>query len=179
MADETTKAEEKAEEKDTEQEQQEQKDEKTFTQAELDAVVQDRLSKAKKGMPTKEELAAFKAWQEGQKTEEQKKGEADQANKEALTAAEKKAAAAEARAACLEAGVAKDFAADVVLLAQAMVTEDLDINAAIAKVVEKYPAFKAATAPPVTVTTGARTEQAPSGASDDAARRAMGLPPKK
>lgn len=36
---------------------------KTFTQEEVDAVVGRRLAKAMKGMPSEEELAAFRSWQ--------------------------------------------------------------------------------------------------------------------
>lgn len=51
--------------------------EKTFTQEELDKIVQDRLDREKKKMPSKEELKAFKDWQESQKTAEQKQAEKD------------------------------------------------------------------------------------------------------
>ena len=43
--------------------------EKTFTQAELDTIVAKRLAKAQKGMPSDEELTAFRAWKESQQTE--------------------------------------------------------------------------------------------------------------
>lgn len=46
--------------------------EKTFTQAELDTIVARRLAKAQKGMPTDEELTAFRAWKDSQQTEKQK-----------------------------------------------------------------------------------------------------------
>lgn len=49
--------------------------EKTFTQEELNKIVQERLDKEKKKMPSKEELKAFKDWQESQKTAEQKQAE--------------------------------------------------------------------------------------------------------
>lgn len=45
--------------------------EKTFTQEDVDRIVKDRL----KRMPSKEELKAFKDWQESQKTAEQKQAE--------------------------------------------------------------------------------------------------------
>lgn len=43
--------------------------EKTFTQAELDAIVGRRVTKAMKGMPDESELSAFRAWKESQQTE--------------------------------------------------------------------------------------------------------------
>ena len=45
--------------------------EKTFTQEDVDKIVKERLKK----MPSKEELKAFKDWQEAQKTVEQKQAE--------------------------------------------------------------------------------------------------------
>lgn len=47
--------------------------EKTFTQEDVDRIIKDRL----KRMPSKEELKAFKDWQESQKTAEQKQAEKD------------------------------------------------------------------------------------------------------
>ena len=58
--------------------------EKTFTQEELDKIVQDRLDREKKKMPSKEELKAFKDWQESQKTAEQKQAEKDAEYKKTL-----------------------------------------------------------------------------------------------
>jgi len=46
--------------------------EHTFTQAEVDKLVGDRLAKVMKGMPSKEELAAYRAWKESQQTEQEK-----------------------------------------------------------------------------------------------------------
>lgn len=51
--------------------------EKTFTQEALNKIVQDRIEKEKKKMPSKEDLKAFKDWQESQKTVEQKQAEKD------------------------------------------------------------------------------------------------------
>lgn len=55
-----------------EQQAQQQSAEKTFTQAELDTIVARRLAKAQKGMPSDEELSAFRAWKESQQTEQQR-----------------------------------------------------------------------------------------------------------
>lgn len=46
--------------------------EKTFTQAELDAIVAKRLARATKGMPDETELTAFRAWKDSQQTEQQR-----------------------------------------------------------------------------------------------------------
>lgn len=46
--------------------------EKTFTQAEVDALIGKRVAKAMKGMPSEDELKAFNAWKESQQTEKEK-----------------------------------------------------------------------------------------------------------
>lgn len=60
---------------------------KTFTQEEVDALVGKRLAKAMKGIPSEEELKAFREWKSGQQTEQerwQKLTEENEANKTAL-----------------------------------------------------------------------------------------------
>lgn len=46
--------------------------EKTFTQAEVDAMIGKRLAKAMKGMPSEDELSAFRSWKESQQTEQER-----------------------------------------------------------------------------------------------------------
>lgn len=46
--------------------------EKTFTQAELNSIIEDRLAKARKNIPSKEELQQYNEWKENQKTEQEK-----------------------------------------------------------------------------------------------------------
>ncbi len=48
---------------------------KTFTQAELDEIIKREKAKAKREMPSKDEITAFKAWKEAQKTEAEKQAE--------------------------------------------------------------------------------------------------------
>ena len=45
---------------------------KTFTQEEVDNIVKERLAKAKKGIPSKEELTKYNEWKESQKTQQDK-----------------------------------------------------------------------------------------------------------
>ena len=49
--------------------------EKTFTQDEVNNIVKERLAKAQKGIPSKEELTKFNEWKESQKTQEDKYNE--------------------------------------------------------------------------------------------------------
>lgn len=46
--------------------------EKTFTQAEVDAMIGKRLAKAMKGMPSEEELTAYRTWKDGQAGEKER-----------------------------------------------------------------------------------------------------------
>lgn len=50
-------------------------EQKTFTQEELNTIVETRLAKAKKDMPSKEELKKYNEWREAQKTEQEKMAE--------------------------------------------------------------------------------------------------------
>lgn len=45
---------------------------KTFTQEEVDAIVGKRLAKAMKGVPSEEELSAYRSWKESQQTEQER-----------------------------------------------------------------------------------------------------------
>lgn len=64
--------------------------EKTFTQAEVDALIGKRIAKAMKGMPDEAELTAFRSWKESQQTE---KDRWDNLTKERDTAKSQLAAA--------------------------------------------------------------------------------------
>ena len=46
---------------------------KTFTQEEVDAMIGKRLAKAMKGMPSDEELTAYRTWKEGQAGEKERR----------------------------------------------------------------------------------------------------------
>lgn len=117
-------------------------EDKTFTQEELDKIVKERVARVKKDQPPKEELEAFKQWQESQKTEEEKKNEALNNAEKARVAAEERALLAETKVTCLSKGVASTSVDDVVILAKSMLNDDLSMEQAIDKVLEKYPSFK-------------------------------------
>lgn len=80
--------------------------EKTFTQEELNKIVQERLDKEKKKMPSKEDLKAFKDWKESQKTEAEKQAEKDAEYQKTLNELN----SLKQTNAVLEAGVNKDDA---------------------------------------------------------------------
>lgn len=117
-------------------------EEKTFTQADVDKLIKERLAREKKGQPSKEDLKAFKEWQDNQKTNEEKNAEKITAAETKVKEAEAKATALEAKVSALSKGVKADSVDDVVTLAKAMVDDDTTIDKAIDKVLKKYPSFK-------------------------------------
>lgn len=117
-------------------------DEKTFTQADVDRLIKERLAREKKGQPSKEDLETFNNWKESQKTEEEKKSEALTNAEKAKQDAEERANTLEAKVTCLSKGVLADSVDDVVILAKAMVSEEVTMDQAVDKVLEKYPSFK-------------------------------------
>ena len=128
--------------------------EKTFTQAEVDTIVKQRLERAAKGQPTKEEMEAFKKWQDSQKTAEQLSAEKISAAESGKAEAEKRAAAAEAKCCAYSKGVRAEAVDDVIALAMAKVNDDTPIEKAIDAVIAKYPSFCSAKSEPKGITTG-------------------------
>ena len=141
--------------------------EKTFTQKELDDIVRNRLERAKKDIPSKEELQAFREWQDGQKADSQNAAEELAAANFAKETAEKDRRALEIRVACLSKGVSPEFADDVIALAERYADENTPIESAVDSVIAKYPAFcgrnSCQSAPGIT--TGVRTQAIPGGSS--------------
>ena len=121
------------------------KPEKTFTQAELDAIVERRLKRER----TSAEEKADKAL--------------------------KRISELETKNVCYKLGIKEDCIEDAVALAEKLVNDKTDISAALGKVLEKYPVFKADTKP---AATGVHTETTKE-TDDSALRKAFGLPPKK
>lgn len=122
------------------------KPEKTFTQAEVDSIVEKRLKRER----TSAEEKADKAL--------------------------KRISELETKNACYKLGIKEDCIEDAVALAEKLVNDKTDISAALGKVLEKYPVFKADKSKPAA--TGVRTETTHD-TDDSALRKAFGLPPKK
>ena len=127
---------------------------KTFTQAELDAIVKQRLERQAKGQPSKEEMEAFRKWQDSRKTAEQLSAEKISAAESGRADAEKKLVAAEAKCCAYSKGVTAEAVDDVIALAMAKVSDDMPIEKAIDAVISKYPSFCSAKSAPQGVTTG-------------------------
>ena len=130
--------------------------EKTFTQKELDDIVKQRLDRAKKDMPSKDELKAFREWKDSQKTAEQKAAEQLAEVAAARDSAEREKSRLEIKVSCLAKGVPADAADDVIALAERFIDDDTTIEKAVEKVLEKYPSFRSAVKVPG-ITTGTKT----------------------
>ena len=109
--------------------------EKTFTQEELNKIVQERLDKEKKKMPSKEDLKAFKDWKESQKTEAEKQAEKEAKYQETLNELN----TLKQTNAVLEAGVNKDDV-DYVLFKVSKMEGDFDEN--LTKFLKDNPKYK-------------------------------------
>lgn len=109
------------------------KAEKTFTQAEVDRLIRERLARVeKKKTKTAEELGAEVA------TLNQTIAQLTQSN------------------ACYKAGIRAECVDDAVILAARLVKDDTDFDKALAQVVEKYPELLKKATP---VKTGVKTEE--------------------
>lgn len=101
------------------------------------------LAKKMKGMPSKEELAAFKKWQDEQKTENERLLEAQKAADAANAEASKKEAKANAMIAAISAGIKTEHLEDAVILAMVRTNDDTSIEDAIQTVAKNNPAWVA------------------------------------
>jgi hypothetical protein len=121
------------------------KGEKTFTQAEVNKLIKERLAreKAAKAATESEELEAIK-----RELKEFK-----------------------AKNSCYRAGVRDEFVQDVMTLAAASVDETTDFETALEAVLKKYPAFIKSEP----ITTGKKIESKKEEVSNDTLRKALGL----
>lgn len=120
----------------------------TDVKSEAQKIADAMLAKKMKNMPSKEELAAFRKWQDDQKTEAQRIAEAQKQAEAALTAAEKREARANAMIAAAAAGLKPEHIEDAVILAMARADGDTSMEDAIAKVVQSNPSWRTGTSLP-------------------------------
>lgn len=125
---------------------------KTFTQEDVNSIAAREAKAAKESLlkqlgvedfkNAKEGIAKFKEWQESQKTEAEKMAESlkDYETKYNTVSSENESLKAQISA--MKLGVNADSVPDVVALAKNYVSDEVDMNAAMQMVVEKYPHFK-------------------------------------
>ena len=125
--------------------------ETTFSQADVNAIASKEAKTAQEKMlkqlgiedfdSAKEGMKKFQEWQESQKTEQQLKDEKLQELETNFSSTSDENTVLKAQISAMKVGVKADSVSDVVTLAKTMVTEEVDMDAAIASVVEKYPHF--------------------------------------
>lgn len=119
--------------------------------------------------PSAEELAAFRKWQESQKSDAEKQAAAIGKAEKARADAEAKAAAAELKMTAMSKGVPVAALDDVITLAKTKITDKVTAEQAIDEIIKKYPAFAKTAEPGITtgVRTGGNTQPAPSAKAID------------
>lgn len=132
---------------------QEQEETKTFSQDDVNNISSKEAKKAQEKLlkqlgidnfdNAKDGMAKFKEWQESQKTEQEKQVERLQELETNYSTASEENAGLKAQIGAMKAGVKAESVEDVVVLAQRLVNDDTDMDAAIKQVVERYPQFGA------------------------------------
>ena len=122
-----------------------------------------------------EELAAFRKWQESQKSDAEKQAAAIGKAEKARLAAEERASAAELKLTAMSKGVSAEALNDVIALAKTKITDKVNAEQAIDEIVKKYPAFTKSSEPGITtgVRTGGNTPPATSAKAIDIIRAAQ------
>ncbi|MCY8902954.1 hypothetical protein MOD76_19865 [Bacillus spizizenii] len=125
---------------------------KTFTQDDVNSIAAREAKAAKENLlkqlgvedfkNAKEGLAKFKEWQDSQKTEAEKQAERLQEFETQTQTLSSENESLKAQISAMKLGVNADSVPDVVALAKNYVSDEMDLDAAMQKVVEKYPHFK-------------------------------------
>ena len=125
--------------------------------------------------PSDEELAAFRKWQETQKSDAEKQAAAIGKAEKAREAAEERAAEAELKLTAMSKGVSVEALGDVIALAKTKITDKVNAEQAIDEIIKKYPAFTRSSEPSITtgVRTGGNTPPAESAKAIDIIRAAQ------
>src|SRR5690625_4371760 len=126
-------------------------EEKTFSQEDVNNIATKEARKAQEKIfeelgiedfeNAKEGFKKFQEWQESQKTEQEKQQESFNKMKETNKTLSTENTSLKAQLSALKAGVNTDSVEDVVVLAQNLVSDEIDMDTAIKQVIEKYPHF--------------------------------------
>lgn len=108
--------------------------EKTFSQADVDKMIQTRLDRERKKYPTEEEITAYRTWKDGQQTEQERQAKRDAEladSKSALTAAQTELAQVKREKYVLSKGLSGDEAEFITFKAQKMVDDKTTFEQAV------------------------------------------------
>jgi hypothetical protein len=127
------------------------KEDKTFTQAELNAIAKKEKEAGKKAIlkelgfedikSVKEGLEELRKWQDSQKTEAEKAAAALKAQEKAAAEAQKKLELAEAKLTAIKMGVNPAYVDDVVALSMLKVSDEKDLATVLEEMKKTYPNF--------------------------------------
>lgn len=112
---------------------------KTFTQEEVDAMIGKRLAKAMKGMPSDDELTAYRTWKDSQQGEQERQAKRDKEfadNKSALTAAQAEVQQLKREKYVLSKGLTGEEAEFISFKAEKMVDDKTTFEQAVDKLTE-------------------------------------------
>lgn len=112
---------------------------KTFTQEEVDAMIGKRLAKAMKGMPSDDELTAYRTWKDSQQTERERQAKREKEfadNKSALTAAQAEVQQLKREKYVLSKGLTGEEAEFISFKAERMVDDKTTFEQAVDKLTE-------------------------------------------
>lgn len=112
---------------------------KTFTQEEVDAMIGKRLAKAMKGMPSDDELTAYRTWKDSQQTEQERQAKREKEfadNKSALTAAQAEVQQLKREKYVLSKGLTGEEAEFIFFKAEKMVDDKTTFEQAVDKLTE-------------------------------------------
>jgi hypothetical protein len=107
------------------------KQEKVFNQEEVNAMIQQRLARAKKDLPNEEELKKFREYQESQKTELEKLQEQNKLLIQEKEAAIKEVQAAQNKSLIVSSGIQSQYVDYAIFEVSKMVTDEIDFNQAL------------------------------------------------
>lgn len=108
--------------------------EKTFSQADVDKMIQARLDRERKKYPTEEEITAYRTWKDGQHTEQERQAKRDKEladSKSALTAAQTELVQIKREKYVLSKGLTGDEAEFITFKAQKMVDDKTTFEQAV------------------------------------------------
>lgn len=112
---------------------------KTFTQEEVDAMIGKRLAKAMKGVPSEEEITAYRTWKDSQQTEQERQAKRDKEladSKSALSAAQSELEQVKRDKYVLSKGLTGDDAEFIAFKALKMVDDKTTFEQAVDKLTE-------------------------------------------
>lgn len=113
--------------------------EKTFTQADVDKLIQSRLERERKKYPSEEEITAYRTWKDSQQTEQERQAKRDKEladSKSALTAAQTELEQVKRDKYVLAKGLTGDDAEFIAFKALKMVDDKTTFEQAVDKLTE-------------------------------------------